>query len=711
MALTQLTGEVLDEKYRIDKELGRGGMGAVYLGTHLGTDRPVAVKVITPQFMMNDEFVERFRREAKAAGRLHHPNVVNVTDFGFARVDGERIAYLVMEYLDGCTLAEVLAEEPKLQIDWVVDIIEQTCSAVDEAHQQGIIHRDLKPDNIWLEPNRRGGYTVKVLDFGLAKLADAPGFEAPDGPLSASTSGSKRLPAVPTRATTEPRNTEFIEAKTLAQPSDGSEAATRLQPSGEHIATLILKEAPESKESAPTEAAASEAATQLFPSAPSEIPAGAQPLKASEEDKTRVLQHTTDENLPRQTVPADGLTRVGSILGTPLYMSPEQCRSEPLDARSDIYSLGVITYQMLAGEPPFKGSANEVMRLHIEAPPPPLRDKRRRIPKRVANLVMLALSKQPQERPASAAGFASALRANSEGTGALLRRAFTLYIEHFPKFFRVAVLMYLPLIALHGALLISSALKPEPTQILVNGSIKVATTPTNITESVILIVTFFVNFFINAVIAGVTIRLVTQLILAPLRPLQLRTAYAAVKRRLRALLVTIAIASTRSFLGLLLLVPGIIMFINYSLAAPVVMMEGLKGRAALKRSKALVKRSRRTVILILLFQWAIPAFTASVVGALLSMGLKLSKMPHAPLLSTRITAIIIVALNALIVPLIATLTALLYLKTRQIGGETLREALSQFEEEDAPRAKWQMRMRERLQSSKPSIHRDREENS
>src|SRR5437870_7266445 len=232
MGLTQLTGEVLDEKYRIEKELGKGGMGSVYLATHLGTGRPVAVKVITPQFMMNDEFVERFRREAKAAGRLHHPNVVNVTDFGFARVDHARIAYLVMEYLDGCTLAEVLAEESQLPIDWVVDIIEQTSSAIDEAHQQGIIHRDLKPDNIWLEPNRRGGYTVKVLDFGLAKLGDIPGFKTPDPPVSASTSGSKRLPAFPTRAT-EPCNTGFIEAGTVAQPSDGSEAATRLQPSGE----------------------------------------------------------------------------------------------------------------------------------------------------------------------------------------------------------------------------------------------------------------------------------------------------------------------------------------------------------------------------------------------------------------------------------------------------------------------------------------------
>jgi serine/threonine protein kinase len=173
MAHANLIGQVLDDKYLIERQLGKGGMGAVYLATHLGTGRPVALKVITPQFMADGEFVERFRREAKAAGRLRHPNVVNVTDFGFAPLGGDRLAYLVMEYLGGCTLSEILAEETHLDINWVIDILEQTCSAIDEAHQQGIIHRDLKPDNIWLEPNRRGGYTVKVLDFGLAKLGDA----------------------------------------------------------------------------------------------------------------------------------------------------------------------------------------------------------------------------------------------------------------------------------------------------------------------------------------------------------------------------------------------------------------------------------------------------------------------------------------------------------------------------------------------------------
>src|SRR4051812_21515634 len=171
--LERYLGEVLDGKYRIEKLLGQGGMGAVYLATHLGTERPVALKIITPQLMKNDEFVERFKREARAAGRLRHPNVVDVTDFGFARVGTERVAYLVMEYLDGCTLGDVLAEEKRLPLEWVVDILEQVCSAVHEAHLQGIVHRDLKPDNIWLEPNRLGGYRVKVLDFGIAKLAAA----------------------------------------------------------------------------------------------------------------------------------------------------------------------------------------------------------------------------------------------------------------------------------------------------------------------------------------------------------------------------------------------------------------------------------------------------------------------------------------------------------------------------------------------------------
>src|SRR5438128_835123 len=196
MDFADLIGQTLDEKYHIERELGRGGMGTVYLATHLGTERPVAVKAIAPQFMERVEFVERFRREARAAGRLRHPNVVDVTDFGFSDSGAERVAYLVMEYLDGCTLSDVLFEDNRLPLYWVVDIMEQVCSAVHEAHQQGIVHRDLKPDNIWLEPNGLGGYRIKVLDFGIAKLGEV-GNAAPEvTPASPLSEGADETPTI-----------------------------------------------------------------------------------------------------------------------------------------------------------------------------------------------------------------------------------------------------------------------------------------------------------------------------------------------------------------------------------------------------------------------------------------------------------------------------------------------------------------------------------
>src|SRR5262245_27409161 len=103
-------------------------MGAVYRATHLHTTRTVAIKVIRPHLLSHPEFVERFRREAEAAGRLRHPNVVDVTDFGFAATEGGQVAYLVMEFLEGCTLSDVLAEEKRLPVSWAVDIIEQVSS-------------------------------------------------------------------------------------------------------------------------------------------------------------------------------------------------------------------------------------------------------------------------------------------------------------------------------------------------------------------------------------------------------------------------------------------------------------------------------------------------------------------------------------------------------------------------------------------------------
>jgi serine/threonine protein kinase len=165
-----MIGETLDGKYRMDRQLGAGGMGKVYLATHLGTTRTVAVKVIAPRWAADAHFLARFQREAQACGRLRHPNIVNVTDFGIARTGGGEMPYLVMELLDGQTLSDFQKAQPRPPLPLVVDLLDQIGLALAEAHRHGIVHRDLKPDNIWLEPNGRGGYIVKVLDFGVAKM-------------------------------------------------------------------------------------------------------------------------------------------------------------------------------------------------------------------------------------------------------------------------------------------------------------------------------------------------------------------------------------------------------------------------------------------------------------------------------------------------------------------------------------------------------------
>src|SRR5437016_3594327 len=439
-------GQVLNEKYRLERLLGRGGMRAVYLATHLGTGRYVALKLITPQFMRNEEFVERFKREARAAGRLRHPNVVDVTDFGFARAGKESVAYLVMEYLDGCTLSDVLAEEKRLPLYWVVDILEQVCSAVHEAHQQGVVHRDLKPDNIWLEPNGLGGYRIKVLDFGIAKLGDV-GNAGPEvtsvSPVSqtADETPTLHLSESPLAATAAAGASELemtraplgkigaLESETLIQPAaqakDDAQSTRLLE--GEVRATRLAQ--PDARV---TQAVDDGDQTRLL-EAEAQYTAGA----------AGAGRRTTDAF---STVATTGLTRVGAILGTPLYMSPEQCRGEALDARSDIYSLGIIAYQMLAGMPPFTGETTSVIRAHNESQPTALRELNGKLPKRVSRLIMSALEKDPARRPQTAAAFANAMRANADGLGALYRRAFALYSEYFPKFLKLSLVAHIPVI-------------------------------------------------------------------------------------------------------------------------------------------------------------------------------------------------------------------------------------------------------------------------
>jgi len=576
--------DTLDNKYQIEQLLGKGGMGAVYRATHLGTKRTVAVKVIHPQLSAHDQFVARFRREAEAAGRLRHPNVVDVTDFGIAHTGNGPIAYLVMEYLDGCTLAEIVSEEGALPIAWVIDILEQVCAAVEEAHRAGIIHRDLKPDNIWLEPNGRGGYTVKVLDFGLVKLRGADEISR----------GSTQINA------------------------DLSEFS-------EESATLIK---------------------------------------------------------------SDSLTAVGSVMGTPVYMSPEQCRGEQLDTRSDIYSLGVVAYRLLTGETPFTGSPPEVIELHKTAAPPPVREKNRKLPRKMARIVMSALAKDPAERPQSAAGFAAALRASWEGPGHLLRQAFALYSEHFPTFFKIALIGYAPftVLALLNVLNVFDGRQLAQEQLMYLA----------IGLFVTMVITLlFAYFFVSAA----TVPVVLQLTIAPLRAVQIKTALTALKRRWRVFALASLLVLTLILLGsILFVIPGLIAALVFGLYAPVAIMEQQGVRGTLRRSRTLSRRSLGTVLVITLVQFALPVLVwKAAVHTDFTLQFHDDWSPKQVGFNFSMSgpSALWQLLNVFVTPLTAIMASLLYLKTRKAGGESLRDASEQFEALDIPRSKWQQRMKSR----------------
>jgi serine/threonine-protein kinase len=265
-----LLGQTLAEKYLIEELIKRGGMGAVYRGKHVMMDKTVAIKVLRPALAGDDVVVARFSREAKAASRISHPHAVTVTDFGESE---NGVVFLVMEYLDGRTLKDIIRSEGALPLDRIVEIVRQVSGALDAAHQQGVVHRDLKSENIMLSQTN-GGDWAKVLDFGIAKIQ--------------------------------------------------------------------------------------------------------QPEGARDND----------------------ITAANLVIGTPQYMSPEQCsQSGPIDARSDVYSLGVIIFEMLSGRVPFTGdSPTVIMMKQVQDDPPSIRDLRPDLPDGVGSLVKKALAKQPIDR-------------------------------------------------------------------------------------------------------------------------------------------------------------------------------------------------------------------------------------------------------------------------------------------------------------------------
>lgn len=599
IGVTGYLGYTLDGKYRLDSLLGRGGMGAVFTATHLGTERIVAVKLIMPQFMRNDAFVERFRREARAAGRLRHPNIVDVTDFGFAQVGSERVAYLVMEYLDGCTLRELLADETRLPLPWVVDLLEQVCSAVHEAHRQGIVHRDLKPDNIWLEPNRLGGFRAKVLDFGIAKLLEGD-----------------------TSTDSKPEST------LTGGPVDAAEPV---------------------------------------PSIPPVIP----PLSAEADPGA---------------APGFGLTRVGGLLGTPAFMSPEQCRGEALDPRSDIYSLGVVAYQMLSGVTPFSGDGAAVIRAHIESQPQPLKERLEKIRPQVSQVIMSALAKDPAARPQTAQAFAHSLRANADGLGILYRRAFALYSENFPQILKLSLIAHVPVFVL---LALSLVLRLAVMAFGGKDSLPLWV-PVEVLRSA-------ATFVTSSTISGLVAIVVAQWAVAPLREMELGPAFAILRRRWKPFLKTGFLATFRILIGfVLLLIPGLRRTVHYSLWAPVVLMEGMEPKAALERSRVLAMRSTWSVIVAVLFQSLLPRL----VERLLRLGFGIEGGTSGDVGMTVASQFLSLS-SVVVLPLLAIVPALLYLKLRQLGGETPAEVMAQVQPV-MPRSKWERTLRPRQTTQRPT---------
>src|SRR5882724_559973 len=253
-----LLGQTLAGKYLVEKLIKRGGMGAIYQGKHVLMDKTVAIKVLRPSLAVDNILVARFSREAQAASRISHPHAVSVTDFGESE---NGVVFLVMEYLDGQTLKQIIRNEGPLPLARAVEIVRQVAGALDAAHQQGVIHRDLKSDNIMLSETN-GGDWAKVLDFGIAKIQE------PEG--------------------------------------------------------------------------------------------------------------TRDHDI----------TAPNLVIGTPQYMSPEQCsQTGPIDARSDVYSLGVILYEMLAGRVPFTGeSPTVIMMKQVQDTPPSILEARPDLPKAIAGI-------------------------------------------------------------------------------------------------------------------------------------------------------------------------------------------------------------------------------------------------------------------------------------------------------------------------------------
>ena len=343
-------GVVLDGKYRLERRLGAGGMGVVYRARHLGLDRDVAVKVIRAARAPESRYLARFRTEAAALGRLKHPGIVDVTDFG---VDGREggVPYLAMEFLEGRSLEDHCRETGPLSLEAALPLLEAIAEAVDFAHSRGVLHRDLKPANVLLVDGPAGRPKVKLLDFGLARLAESQrGAPGPD---------AERVARLARDAS------EAGETLTVAYPEGSADRGPSPGPSrGIHADPL------------------------------------ASPGSARHDRSLHIA--TGGSGL--------GMTQPGQLLGTPAYMAPERFSTGESSPAADVYALGVTAFFLLTGRTPFSGSLSAVARGHLGESPPRPSQVRAGVPEGVDRVLLQALAKVPRERPSSAGAFVEGLR-------------------------------------------------------------------------------------------------------------------------------------------------------------------------------------------------------------------------------------------------------------------------------------------------------------
>jgi hypothetical protein len=280
-----LIGETVAGRFKVEELIGQGGMGKVYRARHLALDRLVCLKMLKPALLEDPTVVGRFEREALAASRLNHPNSIQVLDFGRNEADGA--LYIVMEYVQGKDLRAILRDEWPVPEERLCHIMAQVLAALGEAHAHNVIHRDLKPENIMVEQRRNQPDSVKVLDFGIAKILDS--------------------------------------------------------------------------------------------------------------------------NLP-------GLTRADVVCGTPQYMAPEQATGGKLDARCDLYAVGIMLYQLTTGQLPFDGpNTLDVLTRQVHEAPVPPRKRVASISQPMDALILRVLAKDPNRRPQSAEEFRQVLLAIGQG--------------------------------------------------------------------------------------------------------------------------------------------------------------------------------------------------------------------------------------------------------------------------------------------------------